>query len=150
MFNKTWKKILFGGFVLLLIGAGIYWYIATDTFSDTKGRKAEYSVKADDFLKEYQTDSKQANLKYTEKIVEVSGIVSATEAADSSINIKIADTTSGSYVIFAFQDKDMNEARSVKPGDLVTIKGSCSGGVYSSILETWAITFKRSTLSNKP
>ncbi|MDX1956176.1 MAG: hypothetical protein SFU20_11640 [Chitinophagaceae bacterium] len=150
MFNKTWKKILFGGFVLLLTGAGIYWYIATDTFSDTKGRKAEYSVKADDFLKEYQTDSKNANLKYTEKIVEVSGIVSATEAADSSINIKIADTTSGSYVIFAFQDKDMNEARSVKPGDLVTIKGSCSGGVYSSILETWAITFKRSTLSNKP
>lgn len=150
MFNKTWKKILFGGFLLLLIGAGIYWYIATDTFSDTKGRKAEFSVKADDFLKEYQTDSKQANLKYTEKIVEVSGIVSATEAADSSINIKIADTTSGSYVIFAFQDKDMNEARSVKAGDLVTIKGSCSGGVYSSILETWAITFKRSTLSNKP
>ncbi|MBL7750782.1 MAG: hypothetical protein JNN29_05330 [Chitinophagaceae bacterium] len=150
MFNKTWKKILFGGFLLLLIGAGIYWYIATDTFSDTKGRKAEFSVKADDFLKEYQTDSKQANLKYTEKIVEVSGIVSATEAADSSINIKIADTTSGSYVIFAFQDKDMDEARSVKAGDLVTIKGSCSGGVYSSILETWAITFKRSTLSNKP
>ncbi|MBN8666240.1 MAG: hypothetical protein J0M30_01975 [Chitinophagales bacterium] len=150
MFNKTWKKILFGGFLLLLIGAGIYWYIATDTFSDTKGRKAEFSVKADDFLKEYQTDSKQANLKYTEKIVEVSGIVSATEAADSSINIKIADTTTGSYVIFAFQDKDMDEARSVKAGDLVTIKGSCSGGVYSSILETWAITFKRSTLSNKP
>lgn len=150
MFNKTWKKILFGGFLLLLIGAGIYWYIATDTFSDTKGRKAEFSVKADDFLKEYQTDSKQANLKYIEKIVEVSGIVSATEAADSSINIKIADTTSGSYVIFAFQDKDMDEARSVKAGDLVTIKGSCSGGVYSSILETWAITFKRSTLSNKP
>lgn len=150
MLKKTWQKLLLGGFILILIGAGIYWYIATDTFSDTKGRKAEFSVKADDFLKEFQADSKNANLKYTEKIVEISGTVSATEAADSSINIKITDTTSGSYVIFAFQDKDMDEARSVKPGDQVTIKGSCSGGVYSSILETWAITFKRSTLSNKP
>lgn len=150
MLKKTWQKLLFGGFILLLIGAGIYWYIATDTFSDTKGRKAEYSVKADDFLKEFQADSKNANLKYTEKIVEVSGTVSATEAADSSINIKIADTTTGSYVIFAFQDKDMAEAKTIKQGDLVSIKGSCSGGVYSKILETWAITFKRSTLSNKP
>ncbi|OYW20194.1 MAG: hypothetical protein B7Z54_01795 [Sphingobacteriales bacterium 12-47-4] len=150
MLKKTWQKLLFGGFILLLIGAGIYWYIATDTFSDTKGRKAEYSVKADDFLKEFQADNKNANLKYTEKIVEVSGTVSATEAADSSINIKIADTTTGSYVIFAFQDKDMAEAKTIKQGDLVSIKGSCSGGVYSNILETWAITFKRSTLSNKP
>lgn len=150
MLNKTWKKIVFGGLLLLLAGAGIYWYIATDTFRDTKDRKAAFNVQADSFIGEFVKDSKAANLKYTEKIVEVSGKVTATEAADSSINIKMAGNDGASYVIFAFQDKDMAEARAIKPGDLVSIKGSCSGGVYSSILESWSITFKRSTLSKKP
>ena len=150
MLNKTWKKILFGGILLLIIGGGVYWYIATDTFSDTKDRQAAFTVQSDAFLKEFQADSKAANVKYTEKIVAITGTVSAAEAADSSINIKMADSAGASYVIFAFQDKDMAEARTIKPGDVVTIKGSCSGGVYSSILESWAITFKRSTLANKP
>lgn len=150
MLNKTWKKILFGGILLLIIGGGVYWYIATDTFSDTKDREAAYTVQSDAFLNEFHADSKAANVKYTEKIVAITGTVTATEAADSSINIKMADSVGASYVIFAFQDKDMAEARSIKPGDVVTIKGSCSGGVYSSILESWSITFKRSTLSQKP
>lgn len=150
MLNRPWKKIVFGGLILLLIGAGIYWYIATDTFRDTKDREAAFTVEANALIEEFKTDSKAANLKYTEKIVEVSGKVSATEAVDSSVNIKMTDNAGGSYVIFAFQDKDMAEARALKTGDLVSIKGSCSGGIYSSILESWSITFKRSTLSKKP
>jgi len=148
MLKKTWQKILAAGLALLLIGGGIYWYIATDTFSDTSDRKAEYSLKVEDFLKEYKDSSESANKKYTEKIIEITGTVTATEPADSTINIKMADTSGSSYVIFAFQDQHLDEAKSIKTGDIVTIKGSCSGGIYSSILESWAITFKRSAISN--
>lgn len=148
MLKKTWQKIVAAALVLLLIAGGIYWYIATDTFSDTSARKAEYSINVADFLQEYKDSSATANQKYTEKIIEITGIVTATEPADSTINIKMADTTGSSYVIFAFQDQHLDEAKSIKVGDKVSIKGSCSGGIYSSILESWAITFKRSAIAN--
>ena len=54
---------------------------------------------------------------------------------------------STSYIIFAFQEQHLADAKSIKEGDNVIIKGSCSGGAYSSILETEFITFKRCAIS---
>ena len=73
-------------------------------------------------------------------------MVTATEAADTTMNIKMADTTTGSYVIFAFQEQHMPQAKKLKEGDQVVIKGSCSDGVYSEILGIYFISFKRSTV----
>ena len=41
------------------------------------------------------------------------------------------------------------EAKMLKEGDSVSIKGSCSGGKYSSILDTESITFKRCAINKK-
>ncbi|MBI1343513.1 MAG: hypothetical protein GC171_11320 [Terrimonas sp.] len=146
MFKKTWQKIILGFFLFLLAASGIYWYYATEKFTDTALEKPAYTVNAADLLHAFQTDSKAANQQYADKIVEVKGIITGTEAADSSINIKMADPGTGSYLIFAFQDQHLDEAAGLKKGDSVSIIGSCSGGVYSDILETHAITFKRSAL----
>jgi hypothetical protein len=107
-----------------------------------------YTVDGMTMLQEFAAIDSAANNKYREKILSVKGIVSETETADSSINVKFADSTSGAYIIFAFQQQHMAEARQLKEGDAVTIKGSCSGGTYSSILETTYITFKRCAVSN--
>lgn len=141
------KKIITAAVILLVAGAGIYWYIATEKFSDTKDRKAAFTVNAGDFIKEFETDINAANAKYAEKIVTVNGIISATETADTTINIKMTDTATGSYIIFAFQDQHLDEAKTLKAGDVVSIKGSCSGAVYSDILGFYSITFKRSALN---
>ena len=144
---STKKKLLLGGlFVLLAIG-GVYWYVATEKFADTADKKPEFIVDAIPFIREFEKDSKAANEKYAEKIVAVNGIVSATEPADTTINIKIVDTTSGSYLIFAFQKQHLEEAKTIKPGDNVSIKGSCSGSIYSDILEVHQVSFKRSALN---
>lgn len=132
--------------VLLLAGVMVVWYIFTEKFDDTKAIKSDYSVQAIEFLKEYSQDLKKANEKYSEKIVVVNGIVSAVEMADTTANIKIMDSLSGSYIIFAFQDKHVAEAKALKPGDRIAIKGSCSDGVHSDILDVNYIPFKRCAL----
>jgi hypothetical protein len=148
--KKLWKRIGLAVLVLVLAGAAAVWYILTEKFTDTTERKAAYSVNALDFIKEFETNEAEANKKYTEKIISVTGIVSAVEAADTTANIKFADTLTGSYVIFAFQEQHLSEAKELKVGDKVSIKGSCSGGVYSEILETHYIAFKRSAVDKKP
>lgn len=145
--RPVFKWMLIGSILLLAIGAGVYWYVASEKFADTAGKKADFTVDAGTFLKEFETDNKTANQKYTEHIIAVNGIVAEKEAADTTINIKMSDSTTGSYIIFAFQDQHLNEARNVNVGERVTIKGSCSGGIYSEILGTNVISFKRSTLS---
>lgn len=140
------KKIWITAGVLILAFAGVYWYIHAERFADTATKKPDYTVDAMEFIKEFESDHKIANAKYTEKIVAVNGIVSATESADTTINIKMIDSTSGSYIIFAFQDQHLDEAKSLQAGDAVSIKGSCSGGVYSKILGSHFISFKRSAI----
>ena len=146
---RPWLKWLLGGLLIaLLAGAGMVWYFFTLKFSDTSGLKPDYSLPARELLKEFQYNDSLANRKYAEKIILVRGVVTEIEAADTTVNIKMADTLSGAYIIFSFQQQYLPEARKIKEGDSIAIKGSCSGGAYSQILEAEYISFKRSTVSN--
>ena len=144
--KKVLKWSVLGGSSLLVLLAAVYFYYANLTHEDTAGLKVDYTVDAVPFIEEFEKDHQAANKKYGEKIIAVKGMVTATEAADTTMNIKMADTTTGSYVIFAFQEQHMPQAKKLKEGDQVVIKGSCSDGVYSEILGIYFISFKRSTV----
>lgn len=145
--KKGWlKKLLLAGILLLVIGGGIAWYIFTDKFEDTAGAKAAYTVNALDLINEFKKNDSASNKKYAEQIITVNGRITSVEAADTTLNLKITNPE-GSYIIFAFQQKDLAAVKKVKEGDSVSIKGSCSGGSYSEILETEYITFKRCSLN---
>jgi len=133
----------------LLAGLSIYLYIANEKFSDTSKRRASYRVSAIEFIKEFQQNDSAANQKYTDKIIIVTGMVSEIETADTTVNIKFIDAATGSYVIFAFQEQHLYDAKTIKKGQIVSIKGSCSGGIHSDILGTEVITFKRCALNKK-
>ena len=145
--KKTLKWMLIAGGSLLLIGLVAYFYFATLSHDDTASLKADYTVEAIRFIKEFEKDYKTANKKYAEKIIAVKGIVTETEQpVDTTMNIKIADTTTGSYLIFAFQNKDIAKAKKLKQGDKVIIKGAFGDGIYSEIKEAYFINFQRSTV----
>lgn len=140
------KRLLIAGLLLLVAAAGIFWYVQTRKYGDTKDIKADYEVNATEFIAEFQNDLEKANQKYSDKIITVTGMVSETELADTSMNIKFIDMTTGSYAIFAFQKQYLDEAKTVRAGDNVSIKGSCSGGVFSRLRKVTSITFQRCTL----
>jgi tRNA_anti-like len=137
------KWIFIGGVILALIASVAAWFIFNDKFDDTTIAKSNFSVDATSFIKEFEANDSLANKKYVEQIIEVKGNVAEIEEMDSLVNVKMIDTTKESYIIFAFQQEQMPAAKNLKVGDLVTIKGSCSGGAYSSILEVEGINFKR-------
>ena len=145
--KSNWaKKIIIALIALSLVLGAAYWFIFNDKFADTTERKAAYTISADAFIKEFESNDSVANKKYADKIVAVSGRVSELEAADSTINVKFSNSLTGSYIIFDFQAQHANEAKSLKVGDSITIKGSCSGSIYSKLLKTQFISFKRAAL----
>ena len=146
---RNWKKKLLLLIIIFIgIGAFAVWYIFNEKFTDTQKRDATYIVDANTFLKEFQQSDSLANLKYKEKIVTVNGTVSEIETMDTVVNIKMIDTATDAYVIFAFQQEQISKVKLVKEGEKISIKGSCSGGAYSDILETVGINFKRCIINN--
>lgn len=141
------KKILTATVIFAACGAIAIWYLFSQKFEDTNKEKSSYIVNSLDLIKEFQINDSIANKKYAEKIITVVGVVTEVESADTTVNIKMADTASGSYAIFAFQQQNLNDSKTIKEGDKVSIKGSCSGGAYSKILEAEFITFKRCALN---
>lgn len=124
-------------------------YVWNETYADTDTVKADYTVTAPDLIREFAVNDTAANKKYREKILVVDGIVSQAEhMADSTTNIQFADST-GSYIIFSFDKEQYEKVKTVKTGDLISAKGSCSGSIYSDILGTTSISFKRSTINKK-
>jgi len=139
-------KLLLVGLVILIIGGGTAWYMLTKGFGDTANTKADYTMNAMELIKEFKQDDAIANKKYAKKVITVLGKVSSIEPVDTSLNVKIEDST-GSYILFVFQQKDFSDVKKLKKGEEVSIRGSCSGGAYSEILETEFITFKRCSLN---
>ena len=145
--KKLYKKWLLSLLALALVGAALVWYLFTLKHADTADVKADYTVNAMAFLGEFKNDLAAANKKYANKIVTINGTVSQIEAADTTMNIKMIDTADGASIIFAFQQQHLHEAKHLKAGDNIIIKGSCDNGIYSNILETQYITFSRCAIN---
>ncbi len=143
--KKKW--VVFIG-LALIAGVWLMYYLFSMKFEDTNDVKADFEINSLDLIKEFQLNDSIANAKYTEKILTVNGVVSESEKADSSINIKMTDDESGSYIIFSFQKSEDNKLMSVNAGDMLSIKGSCSGAIYSEILNAYSVSLKRCILLN--
>lgn len=79
----------------------------------------------------------------------ISGMVSQAEVqADSTVNIKFTDTTNH-FINISLDKSEYENTKNIKPGDMISVKGSCSGSSYSMILDSTSINFKRSTLNSK-
>ncbi len=141
------KYIIFISVFISAVATVGIWYLASRKFIDTANEQSIYSIRALDLIKEFKKSDSIANIKFAGKIISVNGTVTSVEAADSTVNIKLADTASGSYAIFNFQQKNIREAKTINQGDNVTVKGYCNGGVYSEILEAEFISFTRCVLN---
>ncbi len=148
--KKTRVRIFWALFALGLgIGGSIAYYLITEKFEDTKLVKAEHTVNALDFLKEFQANDSLANATYRDRIVELKGRISAIEWPDTTANIKMEAPGSSDYLIFALQPGDAKEVRNLQAGDSIAVRAACSGGQYFSILNSRSIQFKRATLIQK-
>ncbi len=147
MTPKTRKYLIGTLLILLLAGGGTAWYLFTATYGDTAAEQSTYTTSAYALIDEFLANDSAANKKYAEQIITVTGRVSSIEPADTTINIKM-EHPGGSYISFAFQQQDMAAVKQLKTGDSISVKGSCNGGNYSSILNAEYITFKRSTLNH--
>lgn len=121
------KTILWMGILLLLlIGAGWAWHLYNKPHSSAAGQSTDLSIAADSLYRQYQTDERTADRKYMGKVLAVTGkLTDIQHSGTAEIWILSAQPDGGGVncQLFAGTKPD----REPKQGDVVTIKGRCTG-----------------------
>lgn len=136
------KKIILSILVLALIGAaGTYYY----AFVYSKNRKFDMvnaegtSIEAITLVKAFQENEAEANKTYLDKVLVISGSVSATDqtqTGDRTLTLSSDDPFAGVMVTL-----DSTEAAAINMNDKVTVKGFCKG-FLSDVVITSAVIVK--------
>ena len=117
------KKIFLAIIAIAIIGGIIgYNYIYQD-HRDIESEKAAYTVKATDFIKEFQTNEEEATTKYLNKTIAVEGILTSIDGNTVVI---------GDVIFFALSENE-TPPTSDKINTAVQVKARCIG--YDSLLE---------------
>jgi hypothetical protein len=136
---KTYIKILLG--VVMFIGlaailAALYMYNLKHT--DMAKAKPDFIITATALLKEFEDNEAAASAKYINKIVELTGTVATVKPAENNIvNISLVTESDLSSVICTFAA--ISDPSSVKTGDVITLRGECSGFLMDVLLNNCAI-----------
>jgi len=104
---------------------------------DTAKAKPDYVINATALQKEFEDNEKTASARYINKILEVSGTIASLTPADSNhLNISLKTGSDLSSVICTFTG--INDPSKFKPGDVITLRGECSGFLMDVLLNNCA------------
>lgn len=120
------KLTLFGAIVLICV-AGWGWYLYNKPHVSVKDLKTDFFMKAPDLYNAFSIEEKNAGKKYSDKIIEVTGIVQNTYKTDSTMSVQLDanNLLSGINCSMALDENKKEDLPAA--GSMVTIKGKCAG-----------------------
>ena len=126
---------------LLLIGVGYGYYLYQKPHQSAGGETADLAIPADSLYSQYQNDEQHCDKKYLGKVLQVTGKLSEIQHAGQS-EIWILSTLSpagGGINCQLFPGAKLPDPRP-KPGEVVTIKGRCTGFLMDVNLADCVVT----------
>lgn len=128
------KKLLIV-LALIAVGGGIYGYLEFNreekVLSDVS---SDVTISANELLTAFQTDETNANTKYNDKVVEVSGEVQETTNSEGKTIVRLNAGDSMAGVTCELDDKATHKRTDFKQGEQVTFKCTCSGLLMDVVL----------------
>ena len=145
------KRIIIFALLIIVVAGGIYAYREyTRTNEDLKGVKAVASVTATDLIRTFESDSAKANTQYLDKAIAVSDKIKAIERDNNSATVVLGEESSMSSVRCSMDSSYLEEIKSLKVGQQVTIKGVCTGFHQNEIAELGSdVILNRAVLENQ-
>jgi hypothetical protein len=111
---------------LLLIGAAWAWHLYDKPHQSAAGESADVTINADTLYHQYQADEHAADQKYMGKVISVTGRLIEIQHNGNSV-IWILSTQPGGGGINCQLFSGTKIDPEPKTGDLVTLKGRCTG-----------------------
>jgi hypothetical protein len=119
--------------IALLVGA-IGYYNYNRTTSSLESTTPDYTLSADDIFTDFEKNEADANKKYLDKVIEVSGTVQSFNnetLADRNVTLQ---TETGMFGVICKLDSTYDSKYVVAAGSKIKIKGVCTGMLMDVVL----------------
>jgi hypothetical protein len=131
---KKYRFFLIAAFFMTVIG-GLYGYGEYNrSLPDTHYLEPAFRLEASTFIKQFETDESKADANYADKTISVHGVAHTIQTTDTTATVFLNDGYSGTSVVCQFGRESNEEIKDLKKGDLVTIKGICSGYLMDVVM----------------
>jgi tRNA_anti-like len=135
VFTMNVRKIILVSAVVIAAGGAFYgWNEYNRGHVSTNDIKPVAFREAAELVKEFEDDETTANLQYNDKVVSVTGRIVKMEINDSTHNLLLAGESAMAGVLCQFETSGNHPLSKIKTGDLVKVKGVCTGALMDVIL----------------
>ncbi len=122
------KKYLIYIGVLGIIGIAVAVYMYNKPHKNIRNSKADFKMEATRLIAEFEENETEANARYLDKVIEVSGIVSKVSADEKeNITVTLEGESPLSGVVCQFDNLSTHPRTNFSEGENVTFKGICTG-----------------------
>lgn len=119
--------------MLGLLGAATGTYLWFKPVAKISSLSTELSIPANELFVAFESDEAAANEVYLNKVLEVTGIIREVKNNENGLPAVIFETDDLIFgVMCEFESKE--GAASIKEGELLTIKGVCTGKLLDVVL----------------
>ncbi|MCO6488524.1 MAG: hypothetical protein J5I98_08910 [Phaeodactylibacter sp.] len=129
------KKLLGTGLLLALVAGGIGYFMYNKPHQNMEKAQADVVLGAEELFTAFEANETEANQKYLDKVVKVSGLVkevSTDEEGNVSVTLESGSEMFG--VICQMDNLTQHGKTDFKPGEQVTFKGICTGMLMDVVL----------------
>jgi hypothetical protein len=128
--NK-WIKILLIMTIMGTVGAVLgYVFVYNKAHPDFENKTADYTITAEELFESYRSDKASADLMFTGKVVEVSGILSETDVLDE-LTIAVFVIDEGIFgkegIRISMLENHKERLKKAPSGSVIIIKGFVTG-----------------------
>jgi hypothetical protein len=134
--NKTVKIIL----ALVILGGAIGAFVGYKMYNkphrDISEEEPDFSYTADELYNDYSSNEEEANAKYLDKVIQVSGevdMVEINQGGDINITLSAEEAMMGG-VSATVDSRFKAQAEEISIGDEITLKCRCTGMLMDVVL----------------
>ncbi len=123
------RKIFLVATVLVILGAGIGFYLKNKTTGGLENTAPDYTVSAMQLFDEFATDEAQALNKYNNKVLLVEGIIQDVKPVNDSVSsvLLFADESGLGTIKCGLGKEYVASSKKLNADESIKIKGVCSG-----------------------
>lgn len=132
------KKLFFISLIVLLIGALIAFFVYTRVYNkphkDIRSATADYVLTTSELIMEFKTNESEANQKYLDKIIQVSGVIQSIDTANGLSVITLRNGNDLESVICNMDPVENQKVIGLEAGNTLETKGVCTGFLLDVML----------------
>ncbi len=126
------KKLIYLILIFVVVGGAYGYYQWNRPLASNVDKTAEIIITASDLEAAYTSNESEANSKYNDKLVQVSGTISAIENEDGKPSVILSTQNPMANVICEFEKGA--SIGNIKVGDNVVVKGKPTGILSDVVL----------------